>query len=509
VGAGSGSLSGAIGEGAALAVGTVIAQNTLNNTTQAYVGTLNPPSGSTPAATTVNSAGPVAVTATSTPTISAEAVAVAAAGDLGESFAGAGAGANATTTLGPSSVGGVQVLAGIVAGAAVSTTAQPTSGPAILVEAQYEPTVTAGVGTGALSASFVGTSVGVSLGTITDNTTVQSLIQSASVSAPQGTVEVLTHSQSDLEAQVVPTALSLGLGSIGSASGVSTIDSNAQYLATVVNANAITAQTLQVQAQSQDALDALTQGGAGGVAAIGVFLANATRGGSTSAQVELPATLAVNNLTIAAQTNQAVNTNSYSVTIGLTAGAGQNINSTLTENVQAQLLNPLNQAYTLGGQVSVLAQSANNLLAETGLGLDVGLLLGAGAYLGTATAQPNVAAVVQANLAAQGDILVSAEANNHAAAHVKSGFGSLIGGVGTTATTNNSPTVATTVGGTLSSGGDLRLGAGNVSTYSAVADNSSGGVLGVGSGTTSTNNGSATVTAGVSENSVLAATDGL
>jgi hypothetical protein len=457
----------------------------------------------------VNSAGPFAVTATSTPTISAEAVAVAAAADLSESFAGAGAGANATTTLGPSSVGGVQVLAGIVAGAAVSTTAQPTSGPAILVEAQYEPTVTAGVGTGALSASFVGSSVGVSLGTITDNTTVQSLIQSASVSAPQGTVEVLTHSKSDLEAQVVPTALSLGLGSIGSASGVSTIDSNAQYLATVVNANAITAQTLQVQAQSQDALDALTQGGAGGVAAIGVFLANATRGGSTSAQVELPATLAVNNLTIAAQTNQAVNTNSYSVTIGLTAGAGQNINSTLTENVQAQLLNPLNQAYTLGGQVSVLAQSANNLLAETGLGLDVGLLLGAGAYLGTATAQPNVAAVVQANLAAQGDILVSAEANNHAAAHVKSGFGSLIGGVGTTATTNNSPTVATTVGGTLSSGGDLRLGAGNVSTYSAVADNSSGGVLGVGSGTTSTNNGSATVTAGVSENSVLAATDGL
>ncbi|MFM8218014.1 MAG: hypothetical protein ACKOJF_03730, partial [Planctomycetaceae bacterium] len=89
--------------------------------------------------------------------------------------------------------------------------------------------------------------------------------------------------------------------------------------------------------------------------------------------------LSVNNLTIAAQTNQAVNTNSYSVTIGLTAGAGQNINSMLTENVSAQLLNPLDQNYTLGGKVSVVAQSTNAVAAETGLGLDVGLLLGAGA----------------------------------------------------------------------------------------------------------------------------------
>ncbi|MFN5532196.1 MAG: lectin-like domain-containing protein, partial [Planctomycetaceae bacterium] len=178
-------------------------------------------------------------------------------------------------------------------------------------------------------------------------------------------------------------------------------------------------------------------------------------------------------------------------------------------NVQAQLLNPLNQAYTLGGQVSVVAQSTNNVLAETGLGLDTGLLYGAGAYLGTATAQPNVAAVLQANLTAQDDLEVSAEAKSQAAAHVKSGFGSLIGGVGTTATTNSSPTVATTVGGTLSSGGDLKLGAANTSTYSAVADNSDGGVLGVGSGTTGTNNGSATVTATIQANSVLAAADGL
>ncbi|MFM8220140.1 MAG: hypothetical protein ACKOJF_14605, partial [Planctomycetaceae bacterium] len=134
---GAGALSGAIGEGAALAVGTVIAQNTLNNTTEAYLGTLNPAAGSTVPTTTVYLSGPAAVTATSTPTISAEAVAVAAAGDLGESFAGAGAGANATTTLGPSAVGGVQVLAGIVNGAQVASTAQPTTGPAILVEAQY------------------------------------------------------------------------------------------------------------------------------------------------------------------------------------------------------------------------------------------------------------------------------------------------------------------------------------------------------------------------------------
>jgi hypothetical protein len=348
VGAGSGSLSVAVGEGAALAVGTVIAQNALNNTTEAYVGTLTPASGSTPPATTVSSSGPIAVTAMSTPTISADVVAVATALDVGASFAGAGAGGNATTTLGPSSVGGVQVLAGIVAGAEVTTTAQPAAGPALLVEATYQPTVTVEVGTGTFSGSFVGSSVGVSLGTITDNTTVQSLIQSASVSAPLGTVEVATSSRSNLESQVVPTAQSLALG-LGSATGVSTIDDNAQYLASVTNAQAISAQTLAVQAQSQDSLDALTQGGAGGLAAVGVFVANATRGGSTLAQVELPATLSVSNLTIAAQTNQAVLTNSYSVTIGLDAGAGQNINSTLTENVQAQLLNPLNQAYTLGG----------------------------------------------------------------------------------------------------------------------------------------------------------------
>ncbi|MFM8219293.1 MAG: hypothetical protein ACKOJF_10225, partial [Planctomycetaceae bacterium] len=284
---------------------------------------------------------------------------------------------------------------------------------------------------------------------------------------------------------------------------------NAQYLATINNANAITAQTLAVQAQSQDVLDALTQGGAGGVAAIGFFLANATRGGSTAAQVELPTALSVNNLTIAAQANQAVNTNSYSVTIGLTAGAGQNINITLTENVSAQLLNPLDRNYTLTGEVSVIAKSTNAVAAETGLGLDVGLLLGAGAYLGTATAQPNVTATVQANLSAQGDIEVSAEANSQTAAHVKSGFGSLIGGVGTTSTTNNNPTVATTVEGSVSSGGNLKLGAANTSTYSAVADNSDGGVLGVGSGTTGTNNGLATVTAGISENSILSAVNGL
>ncbi|MFN8854311.1 MAG: beta strand repeat-containing protein, partial [Planctomycetaceae bacterium] len=76
--AGSGSLAASTGQGFALAVGAVIAECNVSNTTQAWLGTLNPPAGTTPAATNINVAGPVSVTVNTTPNVTAEAVAVAA-----------------------------------------------------------------------------------------------------------------------------------------------------------------------------------------------------------------------------------------------------------------------------------------------------------------------------------------------------------------------------------------------------------------------------------------------
>jgi len=510
--AGAGGFGGIVGDGVGLAVGAVVTQNTINNSTQAYVGTLNPPAGTTPAGTLVTVTGPVTIAANSAPTATSMAVAVAASTDIGEGLALAGSGANAITTLGPATVGGVQVLAGIVNGANVVSQPNSAGQNGVSVQASYQPDVTSNVGTGAGTIGLFGASVGVSLGTITDNTTVQTVVESATVNAAGGTIALQTSSHSELGVEVVPTSVSVSLGAAG-AGGNAIITDNAQYLVEVAESNAITANTLSVLASSQDALNAQIIGVDTGAVSIGAFLATASRGGSTAAVVNLPTSLEVNNLAIAAQTQQSVETDGSSVSVGLFSGAGETLTSTLTEQVSAQLLNAgVDSPLDLAGTFQITAGSNNNVQAYNGIGsADVSVsTLGVGVYQSYATSAPTVDVLVEGvELQADGPILVFAEATSVTTSQTKSGTGSLLSGMASESTTNNNPTVSAQIsGGSLQTSGQLQILSRNTSQYNLLSDSTNAALIG-GSGTVGTNNGTANVTTSIDADTTLVGQQGV
>ncbi|MFN9373585.1 MAG: lectin-like domain-containing protein, partial [Planctomycetaceae bacterium] len=520
---GAGSLAVSVGQGAALAAGVVYATNTVSNTTQAWLGTLEPVAGITTAATTIAAAGPVTVSAASTPELQALAVAVAAAIKAGPSAAGAGAGANAVVNLGAGSP--AAVLAGIESGTNLNSSmaAATPSTAGVTVSTSYQPTVNSTIGSGALSGAQFGASIGVSLGTITDSTNVVAEINGATIKTNGTGVSVATQSESNLAVCTVATSASISLGGAGAGSN-STINDLANYTAQVLGTTFSGVGALSIVSNSADSLSADTEGGSLGLGSIGVFLGNATRGGSTTASMtpmvptsvstESPTPLGITSLSIGATTNQSVDTSGYSLTVGVVSGSGVQLSSYVSETVTAGLLAPgSSAALSIPGSVAITATSTNEVTSSNGTDvpdLELGLA-GAGAYLATAGVSPVVSATVEgiSLTSTQGGIQIQAESTNTLVAESEAGSGGILSGDASQATTNNNPTVTATVnGGLLSAAGMLQIRSSNQSSFTGHSDSVNIAGLG-GSGTVLVNNGLANVTSQVTNGASLSGSLGV
>ena len=119
-------------------------------------------------------------------------------------------------------------------------------------------------------------------------------------------------------------------------------------------------------------MSAECDGGSGGVGSIGVFLATASVGGSTTAYLAAGLTnLTVGNLSVTANTQHLVTSNTVAAVIGGLAGGGTNSTTTVTEDVEAYLGTPASStpnttpsSYTPSGSVTVQATANNDGTAQ-------------------------------------------------------------------------------------------------------------------------------------------------
>ena len=200
---------------------------------------------------------------------------------------------------------------------------------------------------------------------------------------------------------------------------------------------------------------------------IGVFLANASVGGSTTAYLAAGLTLTVGNLSVTANSQHLVTSNTVAAVIGGLAGGGTNSTTTVTEDVEAYLGSPASSApnatpssYTPSGSVTVKATANNDGTAQAIGGLAGGI--GASGNVANATVTPTVRAYENddVNLTTTGNVTISATATNTTWSNI---VGAVLAGIGVAvseASATDGATVAAYVGAvTLTVGGNLAISA--------------------------------------------------
>ena len=478
-GLGSGSLSVGFGEegGASLASGDSVSQISPSHTISAAIGSTN---ANSPVQTIVNAKGPVTIEAVNNQAVMAQAIAVASSvmvsGEASVSLTGAGASSTITTNN--------NITATIHANSSLHSSLM-AGNAAISITAVDQANLSATVGTGAVDVSIsevpIGASLGISLSQITNNDQVNALLQGANLTTSGGDVLVEAVGKNRHFSESVATSISISLGVAG-AGGNSNVYDNSDYFATVDSDSSIitgNAQTgfggLAVLANSAETVVAQIFGGTGGIGSIGVFMSNATRGGSSMASLTTSGPITVGNLTVAAVSNQTVTSEGMSATIGGLAGTGEVHRVNVSELVQTNI-NGYGNSWNIYGHLSIGAQSEDNATARTsgagngGTSVSIGEL-GAGYFDVSSSVSPTVnVTVANVNLSVSGTSRFGAIAISNNNATARAGSGSLVGGDAAEASTDNSPTVClTTTSLTLNSGSTTFLTATSVN-YGTFAD---------------------------------------
>jgi hypothetical protein len=421
-GVGSGSLSVSYGTlgGAALAAGSSVSRIDPSHTISAYIGSMD---ANSTTQSNVTAGGPIEVQAKNHQQISAQTIAVASsvaiggAGSLG--LAGAGAGARITTNN--------NISAGLLYGANV--TSHIGSGQsAVTVEAVDSANLVSTVGSGALNVSIspdpyamIGGSLGISISELTNNDNVNAIVEGASIATQGGDVVVQALGNNTHFSESVATSVSISLISISGAGGNSNIYDNANFTASVdsgssiITGNSTTGYgSLSVLANTSETVMAQMFGGAGSVGAVGVFMSNATRSGSTVANLMTDGDITVGNLSVMATTNQTITSEGMSVTVGGLAGTGETHSLGIDESVQTNL-NGSGNTWNINGNLSIGAYAQNNATAQTsGAGngqQDVSAaLLGVGFFKVYSAVEPTIAVnVSDANLVVTGSSTITSD----------------------------------------------------------------------------------------------------
>ncbi len=442
-GAGAGALAVTIGNGAALATGAIVIENTLANQVHARIGRLDESS----AAPTVRVEGALNLVAESRAQVEALAVAVAVSAAFSEfSAALSGAGARSTVSMAN------EVLAAIEAGSVAATEVKLRSAGGDRVTKNE-------VGTGALSGAIVGGSVGVSLAENFLRNRVETRLGDAQVSATRGDIRLQTQLGHGLAAESVATSVAVALGGSG-AGGHAISQDQSKLFATVAAQARLVAPNggLDVSIdgdgtdaiRSEGSLSAYAHGGSLGLVSVGAVIAKAT------SEVERKATIEGNvdlssvrflNLSAIAKPNLsawsvaadvggvAVLVNQSTVRAAGTAQSTTGTGVTLPREVQlmafaAPVLNVEQTGVNAGG----VAAGATQSTAESSLITE--------AILGADTRSPN---------GGLGLVRVSAISRDEATrVKATAGTGGLFSGFGTTGdVVDTTRTTASLLGGTI------------------------------------------------------------
>ncbi|MEL7355615.1 MAG: LamG-like jellyroll fold domain-containing protein [Cyanobacteria bacterium J06560_6] len=353
---GSIAVSGSSSGGLSAAIGTVILNNDISNTVQAFIDDISAEGAG------IDAGNNLLLTADSKLTLK-ENTAVAASlsaniAPAGASFSGAGARVDTTTT---------NTVEAFIRNADDVKVTDNTH-----LTATDNPTVHGTVGTGAGVLSAAGASVGVSTTDITIDNNVRTYIDDATVGSDDLTLSAT--STPELEALAVATSVAVSIGGAGAGSeATATVKSDVE--ARIGSGSDITATNVSLAANSTDNVKADAYGASGGVVAIGAAVANVETRSTTQAHVT-DATVNATDLSIDAMGDGKVDAAVTSIAGGVWAsGSGNSANATVDSTVQAFVGD--NADIDLGNHLKITATATPDADADAlGVGGSVGLQVG-------------------------------------------------------------------------------------------------------------------------------------
>ncbi|MEO0518743.1 MAG: DUF4347 domain-containing protein, partial [Cyanobacteria bacterium P01_A01_bin.116] len=463
---GSIAISGGSGSGSA-AIGTVILDNDISNTVQAFVGDTSADS------TRVKAGDDLLLTAESTLTLT-ENTAVAASlavskSPAGVSLSGAGASVDITTTN--------------TVEAFIRNVDDVKATDDIHLTATDNPTVHGTVGTGALAAGVAGASVGVSTTDITIDNTVRTYIDDATVNSDD--LMLSATSTPDIEALAVATSVAVSIGGAGAgAEATATVKSDVE--ARIGSGADITATTVSLAANSTDNVKAESYGVSAGMVSIGAAVAHVETRSTTQAHVT-DAIVDATDLSIDAMGDGKVNAAVTSIAGGLgAAGNGNSANATFDSTVQAFVGD--NADIDLDDQLQITATATPDANANA-LGISGAVGAQVGYSEAIATVKPRTEAYIGNNSEVDAKSLtLKAEqqlpgGNDAAHAEATGSGGALYGSVNAAySEATNTGEIAAFVGDNseLTITNDASITASGISQQDAKADGYNGGILAAG-----------------------------
>jgi hypothetical protein len=221
-----------------------------------------------------------------------------------------------------------------------------------------------------------------------------------------------------------------------------------------------------VHASSTNTATAQSTGASASIVGIQVMDVDASIGGSTRAHVDDGATLSADTVEINATATNAPTAIATSVGIGLQSGAGASVSASDSHRVEA-FIGPEFQTSSGGtptevsttGDVHVIAHVNSQARAEGSL---FGVAIGGGGSVAitTASATPSVRAYLGdgAQVIADGDVLIEANAVSDAISEAEASGGGIVSGSVTHAVATASPTMdASLLGASVTAGGELNV----------------------------------------------------
>ena len=497
-GVGSGSLVVSVG-GVSLAFGAGASVSRIDptNTISATIGSS---AASDSQITSIAAAGPVIVQATNSQELSAESIAVAATAAVGSvSVAVSTAGASSRVTTNNS------VTAGVLSNTNLASTLLDSEEIAVSVLAEGKSNTNSTVGSGATAISLsgvpIGASLGVSISEVTNNDSVAALVEGAVITTAGGDVSISAVGSNVHFSKSVATSFTDGYGAAG-AGGNSNIYDNAKFFASIDSgASIITGSesteygSLSLEAQSSESIMAQVFGGSAdlGIGAVGVFISEAFRSGSTKANISNVGNFNVGDLNVSAISTPDVTSEGMSVTVAAITGSGEAHKLWIDETVATTLVDSSTTSpWNINGNLLVLANSQYDTTAKTSgagddqQGVNVSLL-GAGGFVVRSLVTPTIdLSVSNVGLVVTGTSSFEALASLENQVESRSGSGSLVGADAAVARTENSPTISLTTSGMSLSASQASFSTGNQTRYATNA-NSVYATLAGGSGATAGN----------------------
>ena len=485
------------GVSVALGAGVSVSRIDPTNTISATIGSS---AASDSQVTSIAAAGPVIVQATNSQELSAESIAVAATAAVGSvSVAVSTAGASSRVTTNNS------VTAGILSNANLASTLLGSEEIAVSVLAEGRSNTNSTVGSGATAISLsevpVGASLGVSISEVTNNDSIAALVEGAVITTAGGDVSINAVGSNAHFSKSVATSFTDGFGAAG-AGGNSNIYDNAKFFASIDSgASIITGSesteygSLSVEAQSSESIMAQVFGGSAdlGIGAVGVFISEAFRSGSTKANISNVGNFSVGDLNVSASSTPDVTSEGMSVTVAAITGSGEAHKLWIDETVATTLVDSSTTSpWNINGNLSVLANSQYDTTAKTSgsgddqQGVNVALL-GAGGFVVRSIVTPTIElSASNVGLVVTGTSSFEALATLENQVESRSGSGSLVGADAAVARTENSPTISLTTSGMSLSASQASFSTGNQTRYATNA-NSVYATLAGGSGATAGN----------------------